>query len=69
MKQGTNFTVNRTIIIDFTSFCLDLLPRLHQVCGKMLFSPTDGIVMENVILFNFTWETWGGGVFQGRQHH
>ena len=28
----------------------DLLPRLHQVCGKMFFFTTGGIVVENVIL-------------------
>ena len=27
-----------------------LLPRLYQVCGKMLFLTTDGIVVENVVL-------------------
>ena len=30
-----------------------LLPRLHQVCGKMLFFLTGSVVIENVILFNF----------------
>ena len=28
----------------------DLLPRFHQVCGKMFSFTTDGIVVENVIL-------------------
>ena len=50
MTQRSNFLLNRTKFILVHKLLPGLLPRLHQVCGKMFFFTTDGIVVENVVL-------------------
>ena len=52
MTLRSNFLLNRTIIFEMHKLLPSpgLLPRLHQVHGKMFFFTTGGIVVENVIL-------------------
>ena len=50
MTLGSNFLLNRAIIFEMHKLSPGLLPRLHQVCGKMFYFTTGGIAVENVIL-------------------
>ena len=57
MTQRSNFLVNRTIIYLMHKLSPGLLPRLHEMCGKILYFITGGIVeniiLHKIILFNF----------------
>ena len=51
MTQMSNFYLEQNnYFFEMHKLLPGLLPRLHQVCGKMFFSTTGGIVMENVVL-------------------
>ena len=50
MTLRSNFLLNRTIIFELHKLSPFLLPRLHQVCGKMFYFTTGGIAVENIIL-------------------
>ena len=50
MALRSNFLLNRTINFEMHKLSPGLLPRLHQVCGKMFYFTTSVIVVENIIL-------------------